>query len=113
MARKREAKCQRQITRHQPILNRDIALLGFTQQGAERIQNSRKHPQRFSALAKQSGVKSEGQYWTTGACDGVRILAADDATKILHLLAKLASAGNVRTESMRAFDATEFAWIVR
>lgn len=90
-----------------------ITLLRFTQKGAERIKDSTKRAHHFNAQAKKAGVKVEAQYWTIGAYDGVIIIAADNEKKALHLLTLLAAAGNVRTETLQAFNDKEFAAIVR
>jgi len=42
-----------------------------------------------------------------GACDGLLVLSGDER-KILRTLTQLAAAGNVRTETLQAFDAKEF-----
>ncbi len=89
-----------------------IALLRFTQRGAENIKDSPKRAHHFNALAKKSGVKIEAQYWTIGAYDGVLILRADSEKKALQLLTSLAATGNVRAETLRAFTEKEFAEIV-
>jgi len=90
-----------------------ICLLRFTQKGAEKIKDSPKRAHNFSAMAKKAGVKVEAQYWTVGAYDGAIIISADTEKKALHLLTQLAAAGNVRTETLQAFDEKEFAAIVR
>lgn len=87
---------------------RYIALLKFTEQGAKNIKKSTARAHNFDKLAAQSGVKVEGQYWTMGRYDGVLILNASNEQEILHLLAALASLGNVRTETMQAFVDSEF-----
>ena len=92
---------------------RFITLLRFTQKGAEHIKDSPKRAHHFNQMAKKSGVKIEGQYWTIGAYDGVLIIRADSEKKALHLLTSLAAAGNVRTKTMQAFTDKEFAAIVR
>ena len=89
-----------------------IALLRFTQKGAEHIKDSTKRAHHFNAMAKKAGVKVEAQYWTIGAYDGVLIIRAETEKKALHLLTMLAAAGNVRTKTMRAFNDKEFADIV-
>lgn len=91
---------------------RYIALLKFTEQGAKNVKKSTARAHQFDALADRSGVKVEGQYWTMGRYDGVLILSASSEEKILHLLAALASLGNVRTETLQAFVDTEFDAIV-
>ena len=92
---------------------RYISLLRFTEQGARNIQQSTSRAHSFDKAAEKSGVKIEGQYWTMGAYDGVLIISADSEKKALHCLAELASAGNVRTETLQAFVDTEFDAIVR
>jgi uncharacterized protein with GYD domain len=92
--------------------NTYVSLLTFTDQGIRALKQS---PQRAAATRQQleaAGVKVVAQLWTVGACDGVLVLESDSEQKILALLAQLAAAGNVRTQSLRAFDAAQFAEIV-
>jgi uncharacterized protein with GYD domain len=92
---------------------RYISLLRFTQKGAEHIKDSTKRAHHFNALAKRAGVKVEDQYWTIGAYDGLLIIRADSEKKALHMLTLLAAAGNVRAETMQAFEDKEFRDIIR
>ena len=87
---------------------RYISLLRFTEQGAKNIKKSTARAHAFYKLAAKSGVKVEAQYWTMGKYDGVIILSADSEKKVLHLLASLASLGNVRTSTMQALTDKEF-----
>lgn len=87
---------------------RYISLLRFTEQGAKTLKQSTSRAHDFDRLAEKSGVKIDGQYWTTGAYDGVLIVSADDQQKVLSMLTALAAQGNVRTETMQAFVDTEF-----
>ena len=91
---------------------RFISLLRFTQKGAEHIKDSTKRAHHFNAMAKKARVKVEAQYWTIGAYDGVLIIRADSENKALHMLTLLAAAGNVRTDTMQAFEDKEFSAIV-
>ena len=52
------------------------------------------------------------QLWTAGEYDGILILSADDETKVLTTIAKLAVVGNVQTQTLQAYDSTQFAAIV-
>jgi uncharacterized protein with GYD domain len=88
---------------------RYISLLRFTEKGAREIRNSATRALDFDKAAEKAGVRVEAQYWMFGACDGLLILSADTAEAALHCLTELTAAGNVRTETMRAFDAKEFA----
>ncbi len=91
---------------------RYVSLVRFTEQGARAIKQSTRRAQAFRKAAEKAGVKVEAQYWTVGAYDGVMILSADQEEKVLQLITSLATAGNVRTESLRALDETEFTALV-
>ena len=88
---------------------RYISLLRFTEKGAREIKNSTPRALDFDKAAEKAGVRVKAQYWMFGAYDGLLILSADTAEAALHCLTELSAAGNVRTETMRAFDVKEFA----
>jgi uncharacterized protein with GYD domain len=88
-------------------MSRYVTLIRFTDQGARALGKSSTRALAFRQAAEKDGVKVESQLWTAGSCDGVLILSGEEK-KVLGALARLAAEGNVRTESMRAFDAGEF-----
>ena len=92
---------------------RYISLLTFTEKGISDIGDSTHRAQEFADLAKQSGVTVEGQYWTTRSRDGLLVLAAEKECCILRVLSELASRGYVRTESMKAFTASDFDSVLK
>jgi len=85
---------------------RYISLLRFTEQGARNIKDSPTRAAAFKKDAEKAGVTVESQLWTAGNYDGVLILSGDEKA-ILRSLTELASAGNVRTQTLRAFNADE------
>ena len=91
---------------------RYVCLIRFTDQGARNITKSTARAHAFDRAAKKAGVVIEGQYWTMGKYDGLLILRASSESKALHCLTELASAGNVRTQTMQAFVDKEFDSIV-
>lgn len=90
-----------------------ISLLRFTDKGAANIKKSPARAAAFAKAARSHGVKIEAQYWTTGSVDGVLVLGADNEKQALRCLADLAAAGNVRTETVQAFDATQFKALLK
>ena len=92
---------------------RYVSLLQFTAPGARAIHKSPARAASFRKEAQKAGVEVEALYWTVGAYDGVLILSAEDECAALRCLAKLARAGNVRTETLQAFDADQFSAIVK
>jgi uncharacterized protein with GYD domain len=86
---------------------RYVTLIRFTDQGARHIKKSPDRGLAFRKTAEKAGITVEAQLWTAGSCDGVLILSGDEK-KILRCLTQLAALGNVRTETLQAFDAAEF-----
>ena len=86
---------------------RYVTLIRFTDQGARNIRKSADRALAFEKAAKKAGVTLETQLWTVGACDGVLILTGEEK-KVLRCLTQLTALGNVRTETLQAFDARDF-----
>jgi uncharacterized protein with GYD domain len=89
-----------------------IVMITETQVGEERIKDTVSRADEFKTMAAEHGVEIKGLYWTMGSVDGVVILEASDGATVAGLLYKLMSRGNVRTQSMRAFDADEMSAIL-
>jgi uncharacterized protein with GYD domain len=51
-------------------------------------------------------------YWTVGAHDLVGVVEAPDVESLSAFLLEVASAGNIRTTTMRAFDRDEMSTII-
>jgi uncharacterized protein with GYD domain len=90
---------------------RYVTLIRFTDQGARALKNSPARALDFRKAAEKAGITVEAQLWTAGSCDGVLILSGDEQN-LLRCLAQLVALGNVRTETLRAFDAREFKDVV-
>jgi uncharacterized protein with GYD domain len=86
---------------------RYVTLIRFTNQGARAIRKSIARALTFKKAAEKARIGVEALLWTVGACDGVLILSGDEK-KVLRCLTQLAALGNVRTETMQAFDPAEF-----
>ncbi len=92
-------------------MTRYVSLLRFTPQGVRNIKKSPGRAAAFRKAAEKAGVKIEAQLWTAGKYDGVLILSAANETKALKAIARLATAGDVTTCTLHAFDADEFSAI--
>jgi uncharacterized protein with GYD domain len=87
---------------------RYVSLLRLTEQGIKNFKKSTARAAAFREAAAKAGLTIEAQYWLAGNYDGLLIFNAPDEVTALRSLAALAAAGNVRSESLRAFDAQEF-----
>ena len=84
-----------------------IGLMTFTDKGIASIKDSTKRAAAAKEAAAKFGVKFRELYWTMGECDLVAVLEADSEQAIAALNLAIASQGNVRGRSMRAFTAQE------
>ena len=89
-----------------------VALVNFTQQGAATIKDGATRLDAAKQALRALGGDLKGWYLTLGRYDVVFVFEApDDATAAKGLLA-LASQGNVRTETLRAFTEEEYRQIL-
>jgi uncharacterized protein with GYD domain len=89
-----------------------IALSSFTDQGIRSIKDSTKRADAVKEAAKKFGATMTQLYWTLGQYDLVAVIdAPDDASATAFSLA-IASAGNVRMQTLRAFSRDEMGGIL-
>lgn len=84
-----------------------VILANFTEQGVKAIRDTASRADAFKQMAGKSGVKVSTLLWTLGQHDIVAIAEAEDDAAATALSLSLAAQGNVRTQTMRAFDAAE------
>ena len=82
-----------------------ISLISETQQGETKFEESVDRATRIKDEAGKFGVQVTAVYWTMGAYDGVLLFKADKDESAAAFLHHVASKGNVRTQTLRAFDA--------
>ncbi len=84
-----------------------IVLAGFTEQGIRNVKETVSRADAFKEMAKKTGVTIKDLYWTLGRHDIVAICEAPDDETATALSLSLASRGNLRTETLRAFSFDE------
>ena len=84
-----------------------IMLTSFTDQGIRNVKDSPKRADAVRELAKKFGVTAKEFFWTLGSYDVVAIYDAPDDASMTALGLAIGSAGNVRTQTMRAFSREE------
>jgi uncharacterized protein with GYD domain len=89
-----------------------ITTIHFTEQGIKTVRDSCERSASFKTTARKMGVKVTGIYWTLGAFDGVIVCEAPDEETATAVLLHLGSLGNIRTQTARAYDATEMQKIL-
>jgi len=89
-----------------------ITLFDWTEQGVRNAKETVNRGRAFGEALEAQGGRLIGIWWTLGQHDGFAIFeAADDAAATKALVA-IGMAGNIRTETMRAFSEDEMESIV-
>lgn len=89
-----------------------VVLGSFTEQGIRTVKETVKRADMVKEAAQKAGVQMKEIYWTLGSFDLVATFeAADDAAMTAFGLA-IGSAGNVRTQTLRAFNRSEMSAIL-
>ena len=89
-----------------------VVLLNFTDQGIRTVNDSPKRYEAFKAAAEKLEVQVKSIHWTVGKYDVVTTLEGPEDA-VTAMLLKLGSAGNVHTETLRAFSQDEFTRILK
>jgi uncharacterized protein with GYD domain len=84
-----------------------IVLSSFTEQGIRSVKDTTKRADAVRDLAKKFGVTAKEFYWTLGTWDVVVVFDAPDDASMTALGLAIGAAGNVRTQTMRAFSREE------
>ena len=89
-----------------------IVLMKFTEQGIRTVKDSPSRAEAFKRTCEGLGVRMGAVHWTVGAYDVVGMVEGEDEAVTAALL-KLGSAGNVSTQTLRAYSADEIKVILR
>lgn len=88
-----------------------VTLINFTDQGIRNVKESPARFEAFKAMAERLGVTVKSVYYTVGAYDLVLVTEGTDEAAMTALL-KVASLGNVRTQTLRGFSVDEMKKII-
>ena len=89
-----------------------ISLFGWTEQGIRKVKDTVDRAAKFRQSIQAAGGSVKNIYWTMGRYDGIIVFEApDDATAAAVMMGGCAQ-GNVRTETLRAFDENEIGSVL-
>ena len=89
-----------------------VSLISWTDQGIGAFRDTLDRAEAGKQLAGKFGGSLKEIYWTLGPYDIVAISEAPDDESATAFALALSSQGNVRTTTMRAFDAGEMKGII-
>ncbi|HJZ49338.1 MAG TPA: GYD domain-containing protein [Roseiflexaceae bacterium] len=90
-----------------------VVLYKFTDAGAKNVKGTVQRANESRAENERRGFKVHGLYWTQGQYDMVAVVEAPDEQAMLAGLFNIASAGNVRSETLRAFTEAEMGAVIQ
>ncbi|MBV9416864.1 MAG: GYD domain-containing protein [Solirubrobacterales bacterium] len=88
-----------------------VVLWNWTDAGVKSVHETTGRVERVKSEFERRGASLD-VYWTVGAYDGIGIVDAEDEESATAALLWLGSTGNVRTTTLRAFDAAEMTRIL-
>lgn len=91
---------------------RYLTLWKWTDQGVAKFEDTTQRAEAFARQAEGMGARMTHFLWTVGKYDGAFIVEAPDDMTAVAVVAKLAKVGNVRTQTLRAFDAAEMKQVI-
>jgi uncharacterized protein with GYD domain len=84
-----------------------IGLMNFTDKGIQNIKDTTQRAAAAKEVAQRFGVTMKDLYWTAGEYDMVCVLEGKDELSITAFSLAIAQQGNVRSKSLRAYNAAE------
>ncbi len=84
-----------------------VILYRFTDEGLKSIKDTVKRAREVRAENEKRGFKVIGMYWTQGRYDLVAVMDAPSEEAMTAGLFSVAEAGNVHSETLRAFTEAE------
>ena len=89
-----------------------VVLYRFTDEGAKNARDTVKRARESTADNEMRGFKVHSLLWTQGQYDLVAVVEAPDEQSMMAGLLNVGHAGNVRSETLRAFTADEMEAIL-
>ena len=89
-----------------------VTLLNFTQQGIENIKEGPARLETARQAISAAGGELKAFYLTMGQYDAVAISEVPTDEAYTRIMLALGSAGNIRSETLRAFTEDEYQTIV-
>jgi uncharacterized protein with GYD domain len=90
-----------------------VWLVKWTDQGIRNVKETTKRAKSFQEMAGKMKVKVREFLWTMGRYDVVLVIDAPDDETISRLSLGLGMAGNVKTETLKAFSTQEVDQILK
>jgi uncharacterized protein with GYD domain len=82
-----------------------VVMINWTDQGVKGFKDTVDRYENARDAGREAGVTWRETYWTLGPYDIVSIIDAPDDETLMAAILNVAGQGNIRTTTLRAFDA--------
>jgi uncharacterized protein with GYD domain len=89
-----------------------VSLINWTDQGIKNFKDTTHRAQDFSNSVDKTGGHVRELVWTVGECDMVCIVDFPDDESLTASMLQVGALGNIRTRTMRAFDARQMQGVI-
>jgi len=89
-----------------------VSLINWTDQGLKNFKDSTSRAADFTKLAESAGGRIRELLWTVGEYDLVTVVDFPDDETATATLLQVGALGNIRSNTLRAFNAEEMDAIV-
>jgi uncharacterized protein with GYD domain len=90
-----------------------VSLIHWTEQGIKNYKETTSRAGDFSKIVESAGGRVRDLFWTVGEYDIVAVADFPDDETGTACLLQIGSLGNVRSNTMRAFNSDEMGNIIR
>lgn len=89
-----------------------ISLIRWTEEGVKNVKDTVKRAEKSMDLAEQFGGRITHLFWTQGKYDLITVAEFPSEDSAQAFLLTVASAGNIHTETLRAFSVQDMQRIL-
>jgi uncharacterized protein with GYD domain len=90
-----------------------VSLVNWTDQGIKNFRDTLRRAEDYRGLVENSGGQVRQLLWTLGEYDLVAVADFPDDETATAVVLQTAAGGNVRTTTMKAFDAEQMSAIIQ
>jgi uncharacterized protein with GYD domain len=90
-----------------------VSLVNWTEQGVKNFRDTVRRADDYRGLVEQSGGQVHQLLWTLGEYDLVVVTDFPDDETATTVLLQTVAGGNIRTKTMKAFDADQMSAIIQ
>ena len=90
-----------------------VSLVNWTEQGVKNFRDTLRRAEDYRGLVDKSGGQVRQLLWTLGEYDLVVVADFPDDETATAVVLQTAAGGNVRTKTMKAFDAEQMNAVIQ